>query len=179
MLSFSFISRNAVIRSIAISPVLLMAVLFETSVRNAYTSDSDTIFIPFAGYLVYYFAFSMVVTLELDSKDRYDHFVLLWNPRRNIKSLASLVVSGLIFWYWIIFLAVSINVAAIGSAIICTLMVIVIPIARTIAIQDVTPKTNPCLENPELENTESRIANLDERYEKLRAELDRLKTDEA
>lgn len=168
------VNRNTIVSTIAVSPILLIAVLLETFARDAYPPDGDTLFIPFASYLFFYFLFWLLVSLEIETRSPIGNWILFWNSKRNGHSLATLVVSVLIFWFWLSFLFISVNVAAIGSAIVCTIMLLVIPAARTLAIQDSVAPPKQRSETFTWENVDSRCTYLDEKYETLRANLEQM-----
>lgn len=130
------------------SPLLLVYVLGETFMNDAYPVDGDIIMIPFMGYMLLCYPLTLYLELKLPRGNLTRPSYKLWNPHRHVFSFFSLMFTIYpLAASWAGFLEVAIRSLSYGSMLVCTMMVIVLVLTRTYAIQDLDePEATPLTE---------------------------------
>jgi hypothetical protein len=126
------------------SPVLLLCVLVETSLNEAYPSDGDSLGIPLFSYLIFCYPVAISLASEIRAAKLTRPKVMFWNPKRNLLSFFSLALSifplGLL---WLQLLFVAVGSKSYASVLICSAMLFATGAVRTYAIQ-----SEPGIEQP-------------------------------
>ncbi len=134
---------------IFLSPVILFAMLLETSMNGAYPSEADSLGIPLFGYLIFFFPVSLYLLSKVRRGPLHRPKMLLWNPERHVFSAVSLILTiyplGL---FWLGFLSVGIASHSFGSILGSTLLLACVIFARTFAIQSIAISGDDALEQP-------------------------------
>jgi hypothetical protein len=125
---------------IYISPIILLGMLLETSAKDAYPSEADSLGIPLFAYLVFFFPVALYLLSNVERGRLRKPERLLWNSRRHVFSAVSLILSiyplGL---FWLNFLLVGISSHAVATVFGSTVLLAVTFLVRTFAIQPKSP----------------------------------------
>ncbi|MBL9160082.1 MAG: hypothetical protein JNJ70_21550 [Verrucomicrobiales bacterium] len=129
---------------IGLSPLLVLAMLWETSVNDAYSAEADSLGIPLFSYLFVNWPVSLYLLSKLRDGGLPVIRYYFWNPAKGLFSAGTLL---LMIWplgvFWLGFLLIGIESQSLFTASASFLLLVVIFLVRTHVIQSQEESARP------------------------------------